>query len=156
MDNEKKSSPRIIVFYLVGILLFGLVAAIQATSIGSDISTVNITGTGVTTLATSTISGTLGVTGTSTFTGAQTFTGASTFSSTGMFTGKVSVGTTTASTNTSLYVGGTSTIISTSYTPAASTTLCAAGSISWDADYIYTCISANTWRRASSTAGFGW
>jgi hypothetical protein len=34
-------------------------------------------------------------------------------------------------------------------TPAASTDACAIGTIQWDANYIYVCTAANTWKRAA-------
>tara|TARA_B100001093_G_scaffold290774_1_gene277654 strand:+ start:4558 stop:4980 length:423 start_codon:yes stop_codon:yes gene_type:complete len=39
--------------------------------------------------------------------------------------------------------------ISTSSTPASASASGTAGQISWDANYIYVCISANTWKRAA-------
>lgn len=39
--------------------------------------------------------------------------------------------------------------ISTSSTPASASAAGTAGQISWDANYIYICISTNTWKRAA-------
>lgn len=38
-----------------------------------------------------------------------------------------------------------------SSTPASSSASCAAGSISWDASYLYVCTATNTWKRVSLT-----
>jgi len=40
----------------------------------------------------------------------------------------------------------------TARTPASSTEACAAGEIAWDSGFIYVCIAANTWRRATLAA----
>jgi hypothetical protein len=37
-------------------------------------------------------------------------------------------------------------------TPASSSATCTQGQIEFDAAYIYTCVAANTWRRAATTS----
>lgn len=36
-----------------------------------------------------------------------------------------------------------------SFTPGSSSTACAAGTISWDASFVYVCTATNTWKRAT-------
>lgn len=108
-------------------------------SVANSVTDNTLTVTGTSTFGSLSSSGTLGVTGTSTF------------DSTMRVTGRVSVGTTTASTNTSLYIGGTTTIVSIAYTPAASSTACVVGSLAFDANRFYWCASSNTWKMATGT-----
>ena len=46
-------------------------------------------------------------------------------------------------------VSGTNINLSTSNTPASATATGTAGDIRWDADYIYVCVAANTWKRSA-------
>lgn len=55
----------------------------------------------------------------------------------------------TSTTATSTFSGG---LNIKSMTPTSSTMACTAGDISWDADYIYICTSANTWKRSALIA----
>ena len=61
--------------------------------------------------------------------------------------GKIGIGTNDPLTK--LDVNGTSIRIRTANTPASATALGAPGEIRWDANYIYICISTDTWRRIS-------
>lgn len=40
-------------------------------------------------------------------------------------------------------------LYSASYTPATSSAACTKGAITWDANYVYTCVATNTWERAA-------
>jgi type II secretory pathway component PulJ len=59
------------------------------------------------------------------------------------------VGIGTANPNAPIDITGKSIIIETSYTPPYSTSTCYTGALSWDANYIYVCTSANNWKRAA-------
>lgn len=43
-------------------------------------------------------------------------------------------------------------IVTTPYMPATAFESCAAGTIAWDANFIYVCVAANTWRRSALAA----
>jgi hypothetical protein len=41
------------------------------------------------------------------------------------------------------------TVINNSYVPGANTATGTAGQVSWDGDYVYICVAANSWKRAN-------
>ena len=59
------------------------------------------------------------------------------------------VGIGTASPTQKLDVNGNGIRIQQSRTIAASSTACNQGEIAWDANYVYVCVSANSWRRSA-------
>lgn len=48
-----------------------------------------------------------------------------------------------------LSLSGNTFVISTARTPASATATGTTGSVCWDADYIYICVAANTWKRSA-------
>ena len=48
-----------------------------------------------------------------------------------------------------LDINSDSFILKTAKTPASSSATCTTGTIAWDSDYVYVCIAANTWKRAT-------
>lgn len=61
--------------------------------------------------------------------------------------GNVGIGTVTPAAR--LDVAAQSIVVEQSYTPATSSTACATGMISWDANYVYVCVITNTWKRVA-------
>jgi hypothetical protein len=61
--------------------------------------------------------------------------------------GNVGIGTMTPASR--LDVAAQSILIEQTYTPATSSTPCATGTISWDSNYVYVCVTSNTWKRTA-------
>lgn len=57
--------------------------------------------------------------------------------------------TTSINSSGNLTVGGSTITLTSSSTPASSTTACTAGTISWDSSYVYVCVATNTWKRSA-------
>jgi hypothetical protein len=68
--------------------------------------------------------------------------------------GRVGIGTTspTVSGTGKLHVAGNTMRLETPRTPSSSSEACNQGEISWDANYVYVCVAASTWRRSAITA----
>lgn len=61
--------------------------------------------------------------------------------------GKVGIGTNDP--KALLDINSTTMILRQSYTPPTSSTACTTGTMAWDADYEYRCVTTNTWKRAA-------